>query len=342
MKEFKNILIILFFSSFSIHAQWFPKSKSFEDVWTSYYLTQNLFSQAYGIQTRDLIRQTTEAEEEDFSFYWKSCHQPEIKDLTQILRYISFYDAILTVRQCVTANKEEQIQIEKQTKKKIFDLIVLPKFEILESEITNEELIPLVDELKKEWEKTIYVFSNFYKSHEVLFLGKEREYTLAINRILYSDMPEGRRKTLILRLLQDMKQQNKSTYQLFYYSKQNPWAASNLNEENYESKKFYLSLIEEWNLDPDFDPNQISSLKDFQSCLEEIPNSNQKIRILGFFGFFSDYGRFTTKDQTSFSQTNQTRIRYIRHSLFHSHHFQKRLENVLISCKNSVQSVKEI
>ncbi|TDY71100.1 hypothetical protein CLV96_0055 [Leptospira meyeri] len=342
MKEFKIILIIVFFSSFPIQAQWFPKSKSFEDVWTSYYSKQNLFSQAYGIQTRDMIRPATEAEEEDFSFYWKSCHQTEIKDLTQILRYISFYDAILTVRQCVTANKEEQIQLEKQTKKKIFDLIVLPKFEILESEIKNEELIPLLEELRNEWEKTIYVFSNLYKSHEVLFLGKEREYTLAINRVLYSDMPEARRKTLILRLLHDMKQQNRSTYQLFYYSKQNPWSASNLNEENTESKKFYLSLIEEWKVDPDFDTDQINTLNEFQTCLEEIPNTNPKIRILGFFGFFSDYGRFTTKDQFSFSQTNQTRVRFIRQTLFRSHHFQKRLENVMISCKNSVQSVKEI
>lgn len=342
MKEFKIILIIVFFSSFPIQAQWFPKSKSFEDVWTSYYSKQNLFSQAYGIQTRDMIRPATEAEEEDFSFYWKSCHQTEIKDLTQILRYISFYDAILTVRQCVTANKEEQIQLEKQTKKKIFDLIVLPKFEILESEIKNEELIPLLEELRKEWEKTIYVFSNLYKSHEVLFLGKEREYTLAINRVLYSDMPEARRKTLILRLLHDMKQQNRSTYQLFYYSKQNPWSASNLNEENTESKKFYLSLIEEWKVDPDFDTDQINTLNEFQTCLEEIPNTNPKIQILGFFGFFSDYGRFTTKDQISLSQTNQTRVRFIRQTLFRSHHFQKRLENVMISCKNSVQSVKEI
>ncbi|PJZ86621.1 hypothetical protein CH366_09790 [Leptospira harrisiae] len=288
------------------------------------------------------MRPKTEAEEEDFSFYWKSCNQTEIKDLTQILRYISFYDAILTLRQCVTANKEEQIQIEKQTKKKIFDLIVLPKLEILESEITNEELIPLIGELKKEWEKTIYVFSNLYKSHEVLFLGKEREYTLAINRVLYSEMPESRRKTLILRLLQDMKQQNKNTFQLFYYSKQNPWSSSNLIEENSESKQFYLSLIEEWKVDPDFEPEQLSSLREFQNCLDEIPILNEKIRLLGFFGFFSDYGRFTSKHQLTFSQTNQTRVRFVRQTLFRSHHFQKRLENVLTSCKNSVQSVKEI
>ncbi|TGL45990.1 hypothetical protein EHQ49_00595 [Leptospira perdikensis] len=289
-----------------------------------------------------MIRTETQEEELDFLYYWKICNHSEIKDLTEILRYISFYDAILTVRQCSEATKEEFIQLEKQTKKKIFDLIVLPKLEILESEITNEELFPLVSELKKEWEKTIYIFSNLYKSHEVLLLGKEREYTLAINRVLYSEMPETRRKTLILRLLQDMKQQNKNTYQLFYYSKQNPWSSANLNEENVETKKFFLNLIGEWKLDPDFDPEKLSSLTEFQTCLEEIPNTNQKIRILGFFGFFSDYGRFTTKGQTSFSQTNQTRVRFIKQTLFRSHHFQKRLENVLISCKNSVQSIKDL
>lgn len=342
MKKYKSILLLLSFSSLPLTAQWFPKSKSFDDLWMSYYSKQNLFSQAYGIQTRDMIRTETESEQEDFLYYWKTCGHPEIKDLSQILRYISFYDAILTVRQCSESSKDSLIQIEKQTKKKIFDLIVLPKFEILESEIISEELIPLVAELRMEWEKTIYVFSNLYKSHEVLFLGKEREYTLAINRVLYSEMPETRRKTLVLRLLQDMKQQNKNTYQLFYYSKQNPWSASTLNEENSESKKFYLTLINEWILDPDFDPDKLNDLKAFQSCLEEIPNTNQRIRILGFFGFFSDYGRFTTKDQLSFSQTNQSRIKYIRQTLFRSHHFQKRLENVLTSCKNSVQSIKDL
>lgn len=342
MNSFKKNALLFLCISFPLSAQWFPKSKSFDDIWNSYYSKQNLFSQAYGIQTRDMIRVETPEEEEDFLFYWKTCNQIDIKDLTQILRYISFYDAILAVKQCNTANKEEMTLIEKQIKKKIFDLIVLPKFEILESEIVSDELIPLVDELRKEWEKTIYIFSNLYKSHEVLFLGKEREYTLAINRVLYSEMPETRRKTLVLRLLQDMKQQNKNTYQLFYYSKLNPWSTSNLNDENSESKKFFLALLEEWELDPDFDPEKLSPLKELHSCLEEIPSANEKIRLLGFFGFFSDYGRFSTKDQTTFSRTNQTRVRFIRQTLFRSHHFQKRLENVLTSCKNSVQSIKEL
>ncbi|TGK78613.1 hypothetical protein EHQ24_18565 [Leptospira noumeaensis] len=289
-----------------------------------------------------MIRMETPEEEQDFLYYQKNCNHVEIKDLTEILRYISFYDAILTVKQCTESNKEEFVQIEKQTKKKIFDLIVLPKLEILETEISNEELIPIITDLRKEWEKTIYIFSNLYKPNEVLFLGKEREYTLAINRVLYSEMPESRRKTLILRLLQDMKNHNKNTYQLFYYSKQNPWSSANLNEENLESKKYFISFLEEWKMDPEFDPEKLTSLKEFQSCLEEIPNTNQKIRILGFFGFFSDYGRFTTKDQTNFSKSNQTRVRYIRQTLFRSHHFHQRLENVLTSCKNSIQSIKEL
>ncbi|MCW7493078.1 hypothetical protein ND861_11460 [Leptospira sp. 2 VSF19] len=342
MKRFKRSLILLLVISFPLLAEWFPKSKSFDEVWNAFDLHQNLISQAYGIQTRDLIRTETAQEEEDFLYYWKLCSQTEIKDLTEILRYVSFYDAMLTVKYCSEFNKEELLLLEKQTKKKIFDLIVLPKLEILESEITSPDLIPLVADLQKEWEKTVYVFSNLYKAQEVLLLGKEREYTLAINRVLYSDMPETRRKTLILRLLQDMKQQNKSSYQLFYYSKQNPWTVSSLKEENSESKKFYLSLIEEWQLDPEFSQENKSMLKEFQVCLEEIPVNHQKIRLLGFFGFFSDYGRFTTKDQTDFSQANQTRVRFIRQTLFRSHHFQKRLENVLASCKNSVQSLKDL
>nr|WP_208742305.1 hypothetical protein [Leptospira kanakyensis] len=342
MKSLGKIVLLLSCISLPLFAQWFPQSKSFDDVWNSYDTHQNLISQAYGIQTRDMIRMETPEEEQDFLYYQKNCNHSEIKDLTEILRYISFYDAILTAKQCMESNKEELVQIEKQTKKKIFDLIVLPKLEILESEISNEELIPLVTDLRKEWEKTIYIFSNLYKSNEVLFLGKEREYTLAINRVLYSEMPETRRKTLVLRLLQDMKSHNKSTYQLFYYSKQNPWSSANLTEENFESKKFFLSLLEEWKIDPDFDLEKLTSLKEFQSCLEEIPNTNQKIRILGFFGFFSDYGRFTTKDQTNFSKTNQTRVRFIRQTLFRSHHFHRRLENVLTSCKNSIQSIKEL
>lgn len=342
MKRFNKFLILLLVVTFPLLAEWFPKSKSFDEVWSAFDSNQNLISQAYGIQTRDIIKTETIQEEEDFLYYWKLCSQSEIKDLTEILRYISFYDAILTVKHCTEFNKEELSILEKQTKKKIFDLIVLPKLEILESEITNPDLYPLVAELQKEWEKTVYVFSNLYKAQEVLLLGKEKEYTLAINRVLYSEMPETRRKTLILRLLQDMKQQNKSSYQLFYFSKQNPWAVSSLKEENSESKKIFLSLIEEWQLDSDFAQENKPLLKEFQVCLEEIPMNQEKIRLLGFFGFFKDYGRFTTKDQVNFSQSNQTRVRFIRQTLFRSHHFQKRLENVLTSCKNSVQSLKEL
>ncbi|TGL66438.1 hypothetical protein EHQ62_09655 [Leptospira jelokensis] len=289
-----------------------------------------------------MLREVETREEDEFLYYQNLCKSNEIRDLSEILKQISFYDSLLFLRRCQEGKKEEHLLIEKETKKRIFDLILFPKLEILPNEIINDEIVSLVGELLKEWEKTVYVFSNFYKPHEVLFLGKEREYSLTFNRILYSEMPESKRKTLLLRLLQDIKSHQKSTYQLFYYSNQNPWNLKTLKLENEKSKSYFLQVLKVWKLDPNVSNSQLSQLNELQICLENIPSDQTKIRIFGFFGFFHDYGRFGYENQIASLGSNQSRLQYIHQSLFQSHHFQKRLENVMISCKNSVRSQKEL
>lgn len=342
MKRICFIFLIFFQINPPLFAQWFGKESSFETIWKEYQTHPSLRSEAYQKESFPILREVETKEEDEFAYFLQNCKSKEICDLTEILKIVSFYDALLQLKHCQDAKKEDLTSIEKETKKRIFDLIMFPKLEILTSEITNVELISLVREILQEWEKTVYLISNFYKPHEVLFFGKEREYSLSINRILYSEMPESKRKSLLLRLLQDIKAHQKSTYQLFYYSNQNPWNLKDLKSENEKSKSFYLKVLSHWKESPVFSDSQISQLNNLKNCLEQIPVDQKKIRIFGFFGFFHDYGRFVTEEQILANTANKPRFQYIHLTLFQSHHFQKRLENVMISCKNSVESQKEL
>ncbi|EOQ88322.1 hypothetical protein LEP1GSC202_3445 [Leptospira yanagawae serovar Saopaulo str. Sao Paulo = ATCC 700523] len=336
------LFVFSVFLSAPLHSQWFGKETSFETIWNEFQKEPSLHSIAFKKETYPILREIETKQEEEFQYYQNLCKSNEIRDLSDILKQISFYDALLHIRRCAEGKKEDLLPIEKDSKKRIFDLILFPKLEILPNEITNDEIYSLVRELLREWEKTVYLFSNFYKPHEVLFLGKEREYSLTMNRILYSEMPESKRKTLLLRLLQDIKSHQKSTYQLFYYSNQNPWNLKTLKLENEKSKSIFLEILKLWKLDPIFSNTQRSQLNDLEICLAKIPSDQTKIRIFGFFGFFHDYGRFGYENQIGALGSNQTRLQYIHQTLFQSHHFQKRLENVMISCKNSVESQKEL
>lgn len=330
-------LVILCFAS-PLLPQWFTKAPSFETIWTEFQNSPSLKSEAYSKEKFPIIKEIESRENEEYEYYFQACKFPEIRELTEILKLVSFYDALLQIKRCSETNKSELSTAEKNIKKRIFDLTVFPKLEILNSEISNVEILKLVRELQTEWEKTVYVYSNFYKSHEVLFFGKEREYTTSLNRILYSEMPESKRKSLLLRLLQDIKGNQRSTYQLFYYSSQNPWNLSDLPSENTKSKTYFLDVLSSWSSDPNLTKSQLSQLNELANCLEKIPSEEKKIRIFGFFGFFSDYGRFSINGPTQFQKDNLTKLQFIRKTIFQSHHFQKRLENVMISCKNSVGS----
>ncbi|TGM31636.1 hypothetical protein [Leptospira biflexa] len=338
------VYLILTFLCFvpRVSAQWFSKQPSFDSLWSEYQTFPNLKSEAYTKGHFPILKEIEVKENEEYEYYFQICKFQEIRELSEILKLVSFYDALLQIKRCSEANKNEIVTIEKHAKKKIFDLTVFPKLEILTSEITNAEILNLVRNLQIEWEKTVYVYSNFYKPHEVLFLGKEREYTTAINRILYSEMPESKRKLLLLRLLQDMKANQKATYQLFYYSNQNPWNSEDLISENIKSKSYYLEIVSLWKNDPNITDTISSQLNELENCLVFLPKDQLKIRIFGFFGFFSDYGRFSNEDLTQLQRENQIKLQFIRKTIFQSHHFQKRLENVLISCKNSVESQKEL
>ncbi|MCW7466111.1 hypothetical protein [Leptospira levettii] len=322
--------------------QWFTKPATFESIWSKFQLAPNLDSEAYTISSFPILREVETKENEEYDYYFQLCKFQEIRELTEILSYLSFYDALLQIKRCTEITKNETANLEKQIKKKLFDLIVFPKLEILSSEISNAENLSLVRELQSEWEKTVYLYSNFYKPHEVLLFGKEREYTLSLNRILYSDMPESKRRSFLLRLLQDIKTNQRSTYQMFYYSKQNPWNLAELKSENEKSKSYFLQILSSWKIDPLFTDGQKQQLNELQICLEKLPTEEKKIRIFGFFGFFSDYGRFSVENPSFKTRENLTKLLYIRQTLFQSHHFQKRLENVMINCKNSVESKKEL
>jgi hypothetical protein len=103
-----------------------------------------------------------------------------------------------------------------------------------------------------------------------------------------------------------------------------------------------LEIVSLWKNDPNITDTISSQLNELENCLVFLPKDQLKIRIFGFFGFFSDYGRFSNEDLTQLQRENQIKLQFIRKTIFQSHHFQKRLENVLISCKNSVESQKEL
>ncbi|XDD45154.1 hypothetical protein AB3N60_10545 [Leptospira sp. WS39.C2] len=341
----KHWLLFCFFSLSIVSPilpQWFSKQVSFETVWNRYQLDLILFSEAFAKESFPILREVESKENEEYEYYFQHCKSREVRDLTEILSLVSFYDAMLQIKRCHEANKNQILEIEKSSKKKLFELTVFPKLEILSSEIQNAEILSLVRDLQKEWEKTVYIHSNFYKPHEVLFLGKEREYTVTLNRILYSEMPESKRKFALLKLLQDIKSNQKATYQLFYYSKQNPWNVTDVKVENSKSKSYFLQILSTWKNDPLFTNEQRNQLNSLENCLVNLTTEEKKIRIFGFFGFFSDYGRFSVENLRVEQKENLTRLQFIRQTLIQSHHFQKRLENIMISCKNSVESQKEL
>lgn len=324
-----------------LFSQWFAKETPFDTIWNEFQSSPNLFSEAYSKNHSPILREEI-SKDEEFQYYFQLCKFQEIRDLTEILKLVSFYDALLQIKQCSESNAESIKTLEKQTNKRLFDLTVFPKLEILPTEITNEEIFRIVRDLQREWEKTVYLYSNFYKSHEIFFLGKEREYTVTLNRILYSEMPESKRKVLLIRLLQDIRIYQKFIYQLFYYSKQNPWNDSDLSSENENAKLYFLRILSLWKEDSIFSPSQNTLLNELESCLETISTDQTKIRIFGLYGFFSDYGRFSEVKFPQHKKENLTKLEFIRQTLFQSHHFQKRLESVVISCKNSVQFQKEL
>ncbi|GBF41249.1 hypothetical protein LPTSP2_05210 [Leptospira ellinghausenii] len=341
--KYRGFFVLGFFFFLNpILPQWFTKPATFESIWSKFQITPNIVSEAYTVSSFPILREVESKENEEYDYYFQLCKFQEIRELTEILSYLSFYDALLQIKRCAEITKSDAVNLEKQIKKKLFELTVFPKLEILSSEISNADNLNLVRELQSEWEKTVYLYSNFYKPHEVLLFGKEREYTVSLNRILYSDMPESKRRSSLLRLLQDIKTNQKSTYQLFYFSKQNPWNLADLKSENEKSKSYFLQILSSWKNEPLFTDGQKLQLNDLRICLEKLPTEEKKIRIFGFFGFFSDYGRFSVENPIFETKENLTKLLYIRQTLFQSHHFQKRLENVMISCKNSVESKKEL
>ncbi|MDF3819226.1 hypothetical protein P3G55_04915 [Leptospira sp. 96542] len=327
----KYFFIIFFFGLVPLWPQWFSKKDNFESHWKLFNEKRIIQSDAYRKFGATDVRLEPIEYEGEFSYFYNLCAHEDIKELSVLYKLLSFYDATVLLKTCSESKKEYLPELEKIAKKRVFDLLILPKLEILESETNLENLSPYVNELKSEWEKTIYLYSNFYKATEVLYFGKEREFIQTINTTLYSEMPESRRKVAIQRLLEDLKVHNKSSYQLFLYSKQNPWSSPSLVEENNRSITYYNAILSDWENETEPIIDEKEKLQSLRNCLLGLTKKTGNYRLLAYYGFFYDYGRFVGLQNVQ----NQSKVSFIKRTIYQSHHFKNRLDVVLNSCKNT-------
>ncbi|TGL15789.1 hypothetical protein EHQ42_12105 [Leptospira levettii] len=117
----------LFFIS-PIFAQWFANQSTFESIRSKYQLAPNLESEAYTNSNFPILREVETKENEEYDYYFQLCKFQEIRELTEILYYLSFYDALLQIKRCTEISKSETSNLEKQIKKKIFDKNVFQKY----------------------------------------------------------------------------------------------------------------------------------------------------------------------------------------------------------------------
>ncbi|TGN18167.1 hypothetical protein [Leptospira idonii] len=263
-----------------------------------------------------------DAIESEFEFYIKKCTNKKIVSLSKILKPFSSIDSLIYLKNCSEPGQEQKI------KQKLFEIIQFPKLEILETEIQNPEIKKIAEEILPLWEDRVYVFSNFYDPHTLVWYGKEKGFTEEINRIVYKDMPEHRKKTMLLRIKEDLLLSNQQIYHIYSYSTQSPWNEKNLLSENKRAEGYYLKIMDEWGKDPTFPSEKKQQLQELSNCITALGNQEKKFRLLGFYGFFTQYGTFTKESDPEEEAT----VQFLRKNIYHSAHFERRWLEIRNSC----------
>lgn len=326
----KRIFLIL--APYALYSQFFTTNPKQIQSLDEFEKNPNYKSEAY-TSTFDENFAREDFPGEEYDFYLSRCPFPSSVGLIQNLKILSPIDSVFSLKHCSEIPESFLSGFEKSIKQKIYDLTLLPVYE----EVRNPSplLHPVVSESFKVWKKTVYHYSNFYKN-ELLFLEKERQFSNQLIRILYSEGPPSQKVTLLRRIMEDMRNINLAKTQMFLYSKQNPWSSKTLEDENLMAYKYYSSTIQNLLAEPAVPPKEkeyISKISGCISLIKDVP----KFRLLLFYGFFSDYGRFLDQTDTLNLDSNHRNQRiFIKRTIFQSHHFSNRAKDLSETCDTIV------
>jgi len=282
-----------------------------------------------------------EEEEEidsEMEFQNKHCKFETIKRYAEILSKFSKVDGLLALKSC-NVTKEKKIKLlEDRIKQQIFLLSKFPKLEI----IPNEKKDPNIDELTTSvsnlWEERVYLFSNFYHGHSLIWLGEEKEISEEINRVLYTEMNEKRKISLLKKMADDLKATNLRIYHLFQFSSQNPFYVTDLEAENKKSKEtlenYFFNLFQE----DIISPLNREKIRSINVCLSKIEIKNSHTRLTSILGFWQDYAFLAKSSQQNETKENQSIWKFLKKNIYNSHHFERRLENGLNICERIAES----
>ncbi len=275
--------------------------------------------------------QTVDEEEEidsEIEYFSKKCKHPSLVAYGLILTHFSKVDGLLFLKECPKEKDNKTKQLEERAKQQIFMLFKFPKLEII-----SDSVDPDSKEITDNWEKRVYVFSNFYHKNILQWLGEEKELTNQINRIIYTDMNEKRKENLLKKIKEDLILSNKRIYHLFQYSTHNPFLVESLGEENKISHSKLGSLIGLISKEEYLKEIQKVRIKKLGDCLDSLDIQNSKVRLFSLYGFWQDYSFFFDYDQTKETKDSLSVRKFLKKSLLNSHHFESRLEKGLNTCE---------
>lgn len=325
--KFILFLTLLFFYEAGLKAESTP-----EENWEQFKTTNCPITSV----NKDYETSVTPEEDEidaDLAFYGKKCKQDAILHLSSLLSQFSKVDSLILLEECANAKVKNWKPLEEKTKQKIFTLSKFPKLEILKMENSEENINDLTKQVEKVWQERIYRFSNFYHDQSLLWLGEEKAFTDEINRVLYTDMTDKRKISLLRKLVLDLEASNMRIYHLFQYASRNPFSARSLYEENQTSKMVLQSMLQSFSKEDDISKFQKEKLISFSACLEEINLKGKGIRLSSLLGFWQDYEFLTRMVQIQKVEKSQSIPKYLKKTIFNSHHFEGRLEKGLNACR---------
>jgi hypothetical protein len=283
---------------------------------------------------------TVDMEEEidsEIDFQKTRCKFESLKDYADILSSFSKVEALFLLKKCNSTNAKNVKQVESQAKQQIFLISKFPKLELIHPDPKNIPMTELIAQITKLWEDRIYFFSNFYHEPVLLWLGEEKEITNEINRIVYTDMNEKRKWSLLKKLSDDILRSNQRIYQLFQYSGRNPLHAKDLQEENSQAKQTLHSFFQMLSNDENMPPAEKEKIISFNDCLAKINRSTPNLRLAHFLGFWQDYEILFSHKGANESKERLSIRNFLKKNTFQSHHFTRRLEKGLNTCNKVAQ-----
>jgi len=320
-------VLLVFFSNFL-----FPQNRE-EKEWEDFLNTKIPLTNVSPIYQENFHNYGENEINVEKDFLLSRCKYEQIKSLSKLLETFSNIDAILLLKSCKNIDPKNLKKVESIYKQKIYDLIKFPKLELISSEKEDPELNLLHIQILNLWEERVYFYSNFYNPHALSFLAEEKTFTEEINRIVYSDMNQIRRISLLKKMKEDLIRNQKSIYQSFSHSEINPFQAKNLLEENQKVHSDLLSLFTIFLKDSELPTSNKDNLLAWQSCLNELDIKTPNVRLLAFYGFFEDYKRFKMDSYPADSKEVVSIRLFLRKNLYQAHHFSGRINYALNTCR---------